>query len=84
MNCKTCYYWLPDEVREKSMRGYCRNSRADKSANRTVFDYSCREYTAQQNAHLTPETQATSQAVINAETLEPSDSVPQSAQAQVA
>lgn len=51
MNCKTCYYWLHDDVREKSMRGYCRNSRADKSANRTVFDYSCREYAAQQNAH---------------------------------
>ena len=36
------------------------------------------------NAHLTPETQPQSQAVVNASALEQSDSVPQSAQAQVA
>ncbi len=84
MPCRTCYYWLPDEQREKSMRGYCRNSRADKSANRTVFDYSCREHTAQQNAHLTPESLASSQAVSYASALEQSDGDTPPAQAQVA
>lgn len=39
---------------------------------------------AEHHAHQTPETQAKPQAESNAEASEPSDSVPQSAQAQVA
>lgn len=46
MPCRTCIYWHADEQPEKSMRGYCGNARADKSGNRTVFDYSCREHTS--------------------------------------
>lgn len=46
--------------------------------------HGCPKCAAQHNAHLTPESQASPQAVINASALEPSDSVTQPAQAQVA
>ena len=42
------------------------------------------EIAAEHNAHLTPESLASSQAVVNASALEQSDSVPPPAQAQVA
>ena len=41
-------------------------------------------HAAEHNAHLTPESLASSQAVVNASALEQSDSVPPPAQAQVA
>lgn len=46
--------------------------------------YSVESEAVEHNAHLTPETQATSQAVVNASALEPSDGESSPAQAQVA
>ncbi len=47
MNCRTCKFWHSDEQDpQKSMRGYCSETRADKAGSRTVFDYGCRHWSS--------------------------------------